>query len=339
MSLVDPIAEGSVIARQLRLAESAKSIDDVRFTIASQPLRRQGRDQVIVEVRAAAVNPSDAKAAIGLMPYATWPRTPGRDFAGVVIEGPSDIIDAEVWGSGGELGIRRDGTHASHIVLDAAAVRRKPKSLSMTEAAGIGVPFITALDGFRRTGMPRAGEVVLIFGVNGKVGQAAAQLASAEGARVIGVVRRAEPYVGHASSPVEVVDISAGDAAERIRALTGGKGADIAFNTIGSPYFELGQKTLALAGRQIFITTIEKIVPLDLFGFFRSRHTYFGVDTLALNSTVCAAMLDDLRSGFESGTLKPFDSSTGTYGFADAGKAYAAVLRAERPRFVLTPDA
>ena len=94
------------------------------------------------------------KAATGLMPYAVFPRTPGRDYAGVVIDGPAEWIGREVFGSSGDLGIRRDGTHATHLVVEADAVVEKPKGLSWEEAAGIGVPFVTAMEGLRRAGHP-----------------------------------------------------------------------------------------------------------------------------------------------------------------------------------------
>ena len=71
------------------------------------------------------------------------------------------------------------------------AVVEKPKSISWEEAAGIGVPFVTAMEGFRRAGIPKPGETVLVMGVNGKVGQAAVQIATWHGARAIGVVRKA----------------------------------------------------------------------------------------------------------------------------------------------------
>jgi NADPH:quinone reductase-like Zn-dependent oxidoreductase len=329
----------TVAARGLRLTEKAEEVAAIRFSIETRELRRERPDQVIVEVRSAGVNPSDAKAALGAMPHAVWPRTPGRDFAGVVIEGPDALLGREVWGSGGELGIRRDGTHATHVLLDAASVRPKPKAVPLLEAGGIGVPFITALEGFHRAGMPRAGDTVLIMGLNGKVGQAAAQIAAATGARVIGVVRRAEPYAGHASAPVDVIDASSTDVAARVRELTGGKGADIVYNTVGSPYFEAAHKSLAVLGRQILIATIEKSVPFDIFEFYRGRHTYVGVDTLALDSRACAAYLDELAPGFESGKLKPFPVEGGVYGFADAKRAYAQVLGSTRPRVVIVPDA
>jgi len=56
-------------------------------------------NELLIEIRAAAVNPSDVKAATGLMPYAVFPRTPGGDYAGVVIDGPTETIGREVFGS------------------------------------------------------------------------------------------------------------------------------------------------------------------------------------------------------------------------------------------------
>ena len=161
-----------------------------RLVIETKPLSR-GENEVLIEVKAAAVNPSDVKAATGLMPYAVFPRTPGRDYAGVVIDGPNKSIGREVFGSSGDLGIRHDGTHATHLVVEASAVVEKPPSISYEEAAGIGIPFVTAMEGFRRAGIPKPGETVLVMGVNGKVGQAAVQIASWHGAHVIGVVPRA----------------------------------------------------------------------------------------------------------------------------------------------------
>ena len=78
-----------------------------------------------MRVAAAGVNPSDVKAALGLMPQAVWPRTPGRDFAGTVVDGPADWIGREVWGSGGDLGITRDGSHAGWLLLPAVGAARQ----------------------------------------------------------------------------------------------------------------------------------------------------------------------------------------------------------------------
>ena len=143
----------AVQATCLRLHAKAADASAVAPTIEHLTLARRTDDDVIVELRAAAVNPSDVKAAIGMMPYAIFPRTPGRDYAGVVIAGPAEWLGAEVFGSSGDLGIRRDGTHATHLVVEAQALVRKPASITIEEAAGIGVPFVTANEGLRRAGM------------------------------------------------------------------------------------------------------------------------------------------------------------------------------------------
>jgi len=188
-------AISDVQARCVRLPAKVADAGSIAPVIETHRLSR-GASDLLIEVKAAAVNPSDVKAATGLMPYAVFPRTPGRDYAGVVIDGPVEWVGREVFGSSGDLGIRRDGTHATHLVVEADAVVEKPKSISWEEAAGIGVPFVTAMEGLRRAGIPKAGEIVLVMGVNGKVGQAATQIASWHGARVIGVVRKSESYEG-----------------------------------------------------------------------------------------------------------------------------------------------
>src|ERR1700716_1938137 len=162
------------------------------------------------------------------------------------------------------------------------------------------------MEGFRRAGMPNKAEAVLVMGVNGKVGQAAVQIASWNGARVIGVVRKNEPYEGHANSRVEVIDASATDVATRVRELTGGKGADIVFNTVGDPYFQAAHRSLALGGRQILIAAVHPVVEFNILEFYRGRHTYLGVDTLAFSSAASGDLLHEALPGFASGHLKPY---------------------------------
>ena len=214
----------------------------------------------------------------------------------------------------------------------------KPKNLSWDEAAGIGVPFVTAMEGFRRAGMPKKGETVLVMGVNGKVGQAAVQIAGWNGARVIGVVRKNEPYEGHANSKVEVIDASATAVATRVRELTDGKGADIVFNTVGDPYFQAAHNSLGLRGRQILIAAIDRIVQFDILEFYRGQHTYVGIDTLGLSSIATGAVLGELGPGFASGHLKPFPIKSGAiYPLEGAKAAFVAVAGSSRDRVILRP--
>ena len=140
-------ASHSVEARCVRLPAKVADVAALAPVVDQQTLSRAG-NELLVEVKAAAVNPSDVKAATGLMPYAVFPRTPGRDYAGIVIDGPTGWIGREVFGSSGDLGIRRDGTHATHLAVEVDAVVEKPKRISWEEAAGIGV---------RRPGPPRGG--------------------------------------------------------------------------------------------------------------------------------------------------------------------------------------
>src|SRR5258707_14003664 len=202
-----PRPDNSNVSADARCVRLHAKVDDVASLAPVVERRTLSRadNEVLVEVRAAAVNPSDVKAATGLMPYAVFPRTRGRDYAGVVIDGRKELIGREVFGSSGDLGIRRDGTHATHLAVEADAVVDKPAAISWEEAAGIGVPFVTAMEGFRRAGIPKPGETVLVMGVNGKVGQAAVQIATWHGARAIGVVRKKEPYEGHANAAVDVI--------------------------------------------------------------------------------------------------------------------------------------
>jgi NADPH2:quinone reductase len=289
-------------------------------------------------VHGAGVNPSDVKAALGAMPHAVWPRTPGRDYAGVVVDGPEHLLGKEVWGSGGELGISRDGTHAQYLLVDTAGVREKPKSVGMLEAGAVGVPFITAYEGLRRAGLSNNGDVVLVLGSNGKVGQAAIQLAARAGAQVFGVERSAGAYRGHACGPVDMIHAGDRDIADHVRDKTGGHGADIVFNTVGSPYFEQANRALAKGGRQIFISTIERSVPFDIFAFYRGQHTYVGIDSLALDSVGGAQILDLLAPGFDDGTLRPFPvGESHVYSLANALEAYRAVLSGSRERIVVRP--
>ncbi|UZE50658.1 quinone oxidoreductase family protein [Rhodopseudomonas sp. P2A-2r] len=329
----------NVTATCLRVAAKAERIESVILGIERRALACASPSDALVEIKAAAINPSDAKATLGLMPHAVFPRTPGRDFAGVVIDGPAELIGKEVFGSSGELGIRRDGTHATHLVVEASALVEKPANISLAEAAGIGVPFVTAQEGFRRTGMPKPGETVLILGLNGKVGQAATQIASWQGARVIGVVRKDEPYVGDAHGEVTVINSSRDDVATKVRELTGGKGVDIVYNTVGEAYYEAGTKSLAHLGRQIFIASNKTTVPFDIFAFYRGKHTFFGVDSLSLSSPEAAEILRDLVPGFASGALKPYPiKPDAIYPLAHAAEAYVAVLGSSRDRLIFQPN-
>jgi NADPH:quinone reductase-like Zn-dependent oxidoreductase len=322
--------------RSVKVAAKAENIGALHLQIAAQPQPTPKAGEAVVRVQAAAINPSDVKACLGLMPQAVWPRSPGRDFAGTVVAGPSEWIGREVWGSGGDIGITRDGSHAAYLVLPEAALHERPRSITMDEAGAVGVPFVTAYEGFRRSGMPQAGQTVLVLGANGKVGQAAVQLAAQGGARVIAVQRRAGAFEGFACGPVDTIDASSQDVVTAARELTGGRGVDIVYNTVGSAYFEAANKAMGKGATQIFIATHDRAVPFDIFAFYRGMHTFVGIDSLALGCVAASAQLDAMREGFERGTLKPYPVAR-TFALDDAADAYRAVLGGSADRMVLNP--
>ncbi len=146
----------TVEARCVRLLAKAADPASIAPVVERRPLSRAA-NELLIEVKAAAVNPSDVESGHRPDGVCCFPRTPGRDYAGIVIDGPAGWIGREVFGSSGDLGIRRDGTHATHLAVEADAVVEKPKGLSWEEAAGIGVPFVTAMEGLspRRTAEER----------------------------------------------------------------------------------------------------------------------------------------------------------------------------------------
>ena len=325
-------------AQSLRLNAKAATAADIAPAIVNQTQPAATATEAVIEIYAAAVNPSDVKAALGSMPQAVWPRTPGRDFAGRVIAGPEDWVGQDVWGTGGDLGVTRDGTHARYLVLPVSALSRKPKSVSVAAAATVGVPFITANEGLRRADLKGEGQTLIVFGSNGKVGQAAVQLATRAGAKVIGVERGSSQYRGHASSAVTAFDAQDPDLVQKLLDATGGRGADIAYNTVGSPYFETALATLAIGGTQILISTIERNVSFDILAFYRRNLQMLGVDSLKLSVTQCAQVLNQLLPGFDDGSLKAFEvDESSLIPLSGAADAYRKVLSGSMDRVVLAP--
>lgn len=323
--------------RAVRVNAKAASADELAPTVEKQTPPTLQKGEALVRVRSAGVNPSDVKAALGMMPQAVFPRTPGRDFAGVVVDGPSAWVGKEVWGSGGDVGITRNGSHAGWLVLPEAALSEKPKNLSFEEAGSVGVPFITAYEGFRRSGMPQRGQTVAVMGANGKVGQAAVQLAAQAGANVIAVRRGGGEWDGP-SKGVHSIDAKTEDVAARIRELSDGKGAHIVFNTVGSPYFEAANKAMAKGATQILISTLERPVPFDIFTFFRGMHTYVGIDTLTLDCIATNECMEAMRAGFEVGSLQPFTvSPDAVFSLDHVLTVYQEVFSGASRRIVFNP--
>jgi NADPH:quinone reductase len=291
----------------------------------------------VVRVMAASINPSDVKNVAGAMSQTTLPRVPGRDFAGVVEAGPSEWIGAEVWGTGGDTGFTRDGTHAELMAVPVASLRRKPKTLSFDEAASVGVNYMAAWCGVEAASL-KSGETVLLIGAGGGVGSAAAQIARRLGARVIGADRRAPAHDAPIRAIAETLIVGAEDLPAEVRAVTGGKGADVVFDLVGGVMFRSALKCLAWRGRLVEIAaTRQREVSFDLADFYHNESRLFGVDTLKRDLTASAEILDALTPGFVAGDYRAAPIAA-TCGLGEAREAYRKVAAGVTGRIVLRPQ-
>jgi NADPH2:quinone reductase len=269
--------------------------------IEEVPIPEPSDGEALVRVMAAGINPSDVGNVAGRFKKTTLPRTPGRDFAGIVVKGKQHEGD-EVWGSAPNLGIGRDGSHAEYVVAPVETLSLKPKLLSMAQAGEIGIPYITAWASVVNAAQIQAGETILIIGAAGAVGQAATQIANWKRAHVIGADTASDPIPGTQA----VINTKSENLHERVLALTAGKGANVVFNTVGGPLFEPAMQSLAFGGRQVVISSAgDPRVSFDLVDFYHHFSQLLGVDSYGLTPQQIREIADELQTGFEIGALKP----------------------------------
>lgn len=314
------------IMKALRFAEfGPPSVSRIEEVGIPEP----GEGEVLVRVKAAAINPSDIGNVAGRFGKTTLPRTPGRDFAGIVVKGKQHEGE-EVWGSSSNLGIMRDGSHAEYVVVPAETLSLKPRPLSMAEAAAIGVPYITAWVSVVSAAQVQPGETILIIGAGGAVGQAATQIANWKQARVIGADRTSDPIPGTESA----INTETEDLRTKVFELTTGKGADVVFDTVGGPMFERALRSLRYGGRQVAISSVgDPRVSFSLVDFYHNFSRLLGVDSYGLTSQQVAEIEEELRHGFETGVLKPqpieivpFEKAVDAYSRMTAGHPKAKLM-------------
>src|ERR1700684_1765882 len=282
----------TTVMKALRFAEfGPPSVLRIEEVAIPEP----GEGEALVRVKAAGINPSDIGDVAGRFQSTTLPRTPGRDFAGVVTKGKRHEGE-EVWGSAPKLGIVRDGSHAEYVVVPTETLALKPKPLSMEQAGAIGIPYITAWASVVEAAQIQPGETILIVGAAGAVGQAATQIANWKQARVIGADTRSDPIPGTES----VVNAKTEDLRERVMELTAGKGVNAVFDTVGGPMFEPTFRSLAFGGRQVAISSAgDPRVSFNLVDFYHNSSRLLGVDSYGLTPQRIAEIAGELNAGFE----------------------------------------
>jgi NADPH:quinone reductase-like Zn-dependent oxidoreductase len=181
---------------QAILIERFGDPSELRPTEVPRPDPAEG--EVLIEVHAAAVNRSDVLNARGSFAFTTLPRIPGRDFAGVVVEGPQELVGKEVWGTGGgELWFVRDGSHAGYLALPRNAVVPKSDTLSLEEAGASGLAYVPAGSALVELGDVSEGETILVTGAAGGVGSAAVMIARWKGLASSGPSRKSRSVRWH----------------------------------------------------------------------------------------------------------------------------------------------
>jgi NADPH:quinone reductase len=287
----------------------------------SEPVPEPGPGEVLVEVHAAAVNPLDVANAAGRL-GTPLPVIPGGDYAGIVVSG-GDHAGQEVWGSGPSLGmavgIKRPGTHARFVALPQTWLSRKPERLTMAEAAAVGRSYFTAWQTVINIMGLMPGETILITGGAGMVGQAATAIARWRGADPIIAGRRRPDGAEH------FIDTSTGDLREAVLDLTGGRGADLALDTVGGALFGPVLRSLRFDGRVAGIFSARdaqaEFPPAEIYS--RQLHVT-GIASVFMDGADVRRIFDQLRPLFDRGFLVP--PAVRTWPLEKAAEAYQTVL-------------
>ncbi len=227
--------------------------DHAGTALADLPVEQPGPGEVRVRVRAAAVNFPDLLMTRG--DYQLKPDLPfvsGMEFAGEVDALGEGVADWQVGDA--VVGGNRFGAMAEYCTVPAAALRAKPEGLTWEAAAAYPVAYLTAYVALVRCARVEPGEWVLVHGAAGGVGLAAVDLAKALGARVIAAASSADKReaVARLYAPDAVIDGGPGFR-ERVKALTGGVGADVIFDPVGGDVFDESTRCIAFGGRLLVI--------------------------------------------------------------------------------------
>ncbi len=236
--------------RALQIAELG-SIDNLYVGEAPSP--KLGEGQVRVGVKAAGVNFPDILMSEGKYQVKPdLPFIPGLELAGEVLEcegvshvQPGDRVMAFA---------RRGGAYAAEAVLPGGIVTPIPDDMDFITAAAFPVAYGTAHFALTHRGKLQAGETLLVLGATGGVGIAAIEIGKLLGARVIAAASSAEKLeIAKAHGADDVVNYRDESLRDAVKALTGGKGADVVFDPVGGSAFEQSVRCIGWEGRILVI--------------------------------------------------------------------------------------
>ncbi|CCG80756.1 Zinc-type alcohol dehydrogenase-like protein C337.11 [Taphrina deformans PYCC 5710] len=264
------------------------------LTLKERPVPVLAKDstQVLIKVRASKINPSDLLNVAGGFPYTTYPRIPGRDYAGTIVSSPGNttLEGTNVFGtSGNQLGFVRDGAHAEFLVMDSDELVEMPATISFDQAACIGVPYTTALLMIRRAAGSGDQEApkVLIIGGTGNVGTALAELLPA-----------LVPRSTHTS--LSRVD--------GVLTLPTTEKFDIIFGTVpDTACLQAALPLLAKRGRLVYIACTRphsEPLSIDPLQFYRDELSLIGVNSIDCTMPEATALMRTLSALISDGDLR-----------------------------------
>ena len=205
-----------------------------------------GEGQVLVKVRAAALNFPDVLMAAGMyQEKPPLPYIPGVELCGEVVGTDQRVIGSP---SGGP------GAFAEYALMDANNAWPAPEGMTDEKAASLYLTYQTGYVGLHRRANLQAGEWLLVHAGAGGVGTAAIQLGKAAGAKVIataGGPRKVE--VCRELGADHVIDYTADDFVPIVKEVTGGHGADVIYDPVGGDVFDKSRKCIAFEGRLVVV--------------------------------------------------------------------------------------
>src|SRR4051795_11303437 len=230
--------------RAWRVHELGDPSEVLRLDEVDQPA--PGAGQVLVKVRAAALNFPDVLMAMGTyQERPPLPYTPGIELCGEVVDTGQRVLGSP---SGGP------GAFAEYALMDAAAAWPVPAGMSDEQAASLYLTYQTGYVGLHRRAALQAGEWLLVHAGAGGVGTAAIQLGKAAGARVIataGGPRKTE--VCRRLGADHVIDYTTEDFVPLVTEITAGHGADVVYDPVGGDVFDRSRRCIAFEGRLVVV--------------------------------------------------------------------------------------
>lgn len=264
----------------MRAAVITRAGDPEVLAIDQRPRPVPFADEVLVRVRASALNRADLLQRRGRYPAPPGvpPDIPGIEFAGDV-EALGERVDR--WRRGDRVfGLVAGGAHAEYLVAHERTLVAIPDNLDWADAAAVPEVFITAHDALITQANLRSGERVLIHAIGSGVGLGALQLARAQGSVPYGTARTPDKVERAAAMGLERgVALEGGlDAlANAVTEWTGGSGMDVVLDLVGGPYVAASLPLLRQHGRMMIVGTIAGIhADLDLAMLLRARLTIRG---------------------------------------------------------------